>query len=56
MISPPATPLELWADMARLMVTAHMRRGESDLVAHWLVQVGGCGGGLGCGNHGACCW
>uniref|UniRef100_A0A383WP88 Protein SirB1 N-terminal domain-containing protein n=1 Tax=Tetradesmus obliquus TaxID=3088 RepID=A0A383WP88_TETOB len=29
----------LWANMARTMVLAHQRRGESDLVAHWLYQV-----------------
>eukprot|EP00198_Chlamydomonas_reinhardtii_P010478 XP_001699815.1 predicted protein [Chlamydomonas reinhardtii] len=32
-------PLPLWGELARLVLTAHTRRGESDLVAHWLVQV-----------------
>ncbi|GLC36810.1 hypothetical protein PLESTB_000780600 [Pleodorina starrii] len=35
----PASPLELWCELGRVMVTAHGRRGESDLVAHWLVQI-----------------
>jgi hypothetical protein len=26
----------VWSEMARTMVTAHQRRGESDLVAHWM--------------------
>ncbi|GLI68291.1 hypothetical protein VaNZ11_012652 [Volvox africanus] len=34
-----SSPLELWCELARVMVIAHGRRGESDLVAHWLVQV-----------------
>lgn len=34
-----ASPVDLWGELARVMVTAHGRRGESDLVAHWLVQV-----------------
>lgn len=29
----------VWANMARTMVMAHQRRGESDLVAHWLYQL-----------------
>ena len=29
----------VWASLARSMVTAHQRRGESDLVAHWLYQL-----------------
>ncbi|KAG2436490.1 hypothetical protein HXX76_006790 [Chlamydomonas incerta] len=32
-------PLPLWGELSRLVLTAHTRRGESDLVAHWLVQV-----------------
>ncbi|KAG2484317.1 hypothetical protein HYH03_016859 [Edaphochlamys debaryana] len=35
----PPSPVPLWAATARLVQTAHMRRGESDLVAYWLVQV-----------------
>lgn len=31
--------VHVWADMARTMVMAHQRRGESDLVAHWLYQL-----------------
>eukprot|EP00878_Enallax_costatus_P015726 GHUV01016477.1.p1 GENE.GHUV01016477.1~~GHUV01016477.1.p1 ORF type:complete len:254 (+),score=94.63 GHUV01016477.1:907-1668(+) len=31
--------IRIWADMARTMVMAHQRRGESDLVAHWLYQL-----------------
>lgn len=34
-----AAVVALWANMARTMVLAHQRRGESDLVAHWLYQV-----------------
>ncbi|GIL86291.1 hypothetical protein Vretimale_13717 [Volvox reticuliferus] len=34
-----SSPLELWCELARVMVIAHGRRGESDLVAHWLVQM-----------------
>jgi hypothetical protein len=34
-----ASVVALWANMARTMVLAHQRRGESDLVAHWLYQV-----------------
>jgi hypothetical protein len=34
-----ANAVVLWANMARTMVLAHQRRGESDLVAHWLYQV-----------------
>jgi hypothetical protein len=34
-----ASIVSLWANMARTMVLAHQRRGESDLVAHWLYQV-----------------
>jgi hypothetical protein len=34
-----AVVVALWANMARTMVLAHQRRGESDLVAHWLYQV-----------------
>ena len=30
---------QLWADMCRMMMSGHMRRGESDLVAHWMLQV-----------------
>ncbi|KXZ44779.1 hypothetical protein GPECTOR_62g894 [Gonium pectorale] len=33
------SPVELWRELARVMLTAHTRRGESDLVAYWLVQV-----------------
>jgi hypothetical protein len=29
----------VWASLARTMVTAHQRRGESDSVAHWLYQL-----------------
>jgi hypothetical protein len=29
----------VWASLARSMVTAHQRRGESDFVAHWLFQL-----------------
>jgi hypothetical protein len=29
----------VWSEMARTMVTAHQRRGESDLVAHWMYQA-----------------
>jgi len=29
----------VWAEMARTMVMAHQRRGESDLVAHWIYQL-----------------
>lgn len=34
-------PLEsqLWAEVCRMMMAGHMRRGESDLVAHWMLQV-----------------
>lgn len=31
--------LEVWVDMARTMVLAHQRRGESDAVAHWIYQL-----------------
>lgn len=31
--------VRVWASMARTMVMAHQRRGESDLVAHWLYQL-----------------
>lgn len=34
----PTAP-ELWGELVRVVLTAHMRRGESDLVAHWLVQL-----------------
>lgn len=29
----------VWASLARSMVTAHQRRGESDFVAQWLYQL-----------------
>lgn len=29
----------VWSNMARTMVLAHQRRGESDYVAHWLYQL-----------------
>ena len=29
----------VWAELARTLVMAHQRRGESDLVAHWLYQA-----------------
>jgi hypothetical protein len=31
--------LAVWSSLARTMVTAHQRRGESDMVAHWLYQL-----------------
>lgn len=31
--------LAIWAEYARCMLVAHQRRGESDLVAHWMYQV-----------------
>jgi len=31
--------LSVWSNLARTMVLAHQRRGESDLVAHWLYQL-----------------
>lgn len=34
-----ASIVGVWSEMARTMVTAHQRRGESDLVAHWLYQA-----------------
>lgn len=37
--APHSSVIHLWADMARTMVMAHQRRGESDLVAHWLYQL-----------------
>jgi hypothetical protein len=33
-------PARYWAEAARVAVAAHTRRGESDHVALWLVQVG----------------
>lgn len=44
---PPGLPLDasgrhvigVWAELARTMVEAHQRRGESDMVAHWLYQL-----------------
>ncbi len=35
----PEAYLRLCADWVRAVLVAHQRRGESDLVAHWLVQV-----------------
>lgn len=35
----PPSVVAVWASLARCMVTAHQRRGESDLVAHWLYQL-----------------
>jgi hypothetical protein len=29
----------VWAELARTLVMAHQRRGESDLVAHWMYQA-----------------
>ncbi|GBF98489.1 hypothetical protein Rsub_11699 [Raphidocelis subcapitata] len=29
----------VWAELARMLVMAHQRRGESDLVAHWMYQA-----------------
>jgi len=29
----------VWAEAARVMVTAHQRRGESDAVALWMYQA-----------------
>jgi len=29
----------VWVDLARTMVLAHQRRGESDDVAHWIYQL-----------------
>eukprot|EP00775_Hariotina_reticulata_P004608 gene4608-4862_t len=35
-----ASPVvSVWSNLARTMVLAHQRRGESDLVAHWLYQL-----------------
>lgn len=30
--------MDVWAEMARVMVTAHQRRGQSDEVAFWMYQ------------------
>lgn len=38
LLQPPGV-VTVWASLARSMVTAHQRRGESDLVAHWLYQL-----------------
>lgn len=38
LLQAPSTAV-VWASLARSMVTAHQRRGESDLVAHWLYQL-----------------
>ena len=35
----PAYYLTVWAELARIMMVAHQRRGESDDVAHWTWQV-----------------
>lgn len=36
----PAAPVvAIWADMVRTLVLAYQRRGESDLVAHYLYQL-----------------
>jgi hypothetical protein len=35
----PPNAVTVWASLARSMVTAHQRRGESDLVVHWLFQL-----------------
>lgn len=35
----PPSAVTVWASLARSMVTAHQRRGESDFVAHWLFQL-----------------
>lgn len=34
-----AAVVGVWSEMARTMVMAHQRRGESDLVAHWMYQA-----------------
>lgn len=31
--------MAVWAELARIMMTAHQRRGESDDVAHWMYQL-----------------
>lgn len=38
-VSPPPGVVTVWASLARSMVTAHQRRGESDFVAQWLFQL-----------------
>lgn len=35
----PGALLGLCSEWVRCVVVAHQRRGESDLVAHWLVQL-----------------
>jgi len=35
----PAFHMAVWAELARIMMTAHQRRGESDDVAHWMYQL-----------------
>lgn len=35
----PAYYMAVWAELARIMMVAHQRRGESDDVAHWMWQV-----------------
>lgn len=35
----PPSVVTVWASLARSMVTAHQRRGESDFVAQWLFQL-----------------
>jgi hypothetical protein len=37
-LQPPGV-VAVWASLVRSMVTAHQRRGESDLVAQWLYQL-----------------
>lgn len=37
-LQPPGV-VAVWSSLARSMVTAHQRRGESDLVAQWLYQL-----------------
>jgi hypothetical protein len=37
-LQPPGV-VAVWSSLARSMVTAHQRRGESDFVAQWLYQL-----------------
>lgn len=36
LVSAPRWHIEFIAELARIMVTAHQRRGESDMVAFWI--------------------